>query len=205
MNTGGPIIFWDVDTQIDFLFPEGRLYVPGGEQIIPNLHRLTSFARDRKIPLISTACAHPPGDPEFDVYGEHCVVGTPGQQKVAETLLPRRLIVPYRKFKLPADLSDYDQVIVEKEKLDVFTNPNTDDLLRLFPASAGVVVYGVVTEICVKNAALGLLKSGRRVELVTDAVCSLDDAKCAQFLQEFAAAGGKVTTVQEITRNFVAA
>ena len=60
------------------------------------------------------------------------------------------------------------------------------------------VVYGVVTEICVKNAALGLLKAGLKVTLVTDAVRSLDDAKCAQFLQEFAAAGGKITTVQRM-------
>jgi len=198
MNTGGPIIFWDVDTQIDFLFPEGRLYVPGGEQIIPNLHRLTSFARDRKIPLISTACAHPPGDPEFDVYGEHCVVGTPGQQKVAETLLPRRLIVPYREFKLPADLSDYDQVIVEKEKLDVFTNPNTDDLLRLFPASAGVVVYGVVTEICVAYAASGLLDREYRIRLVEDAIRALDDPKSCTFLEHARDRGAKLVSTEEV-------
>ena len=63
------------------------------------------------------------------------------------------------------------------------------------------MVYGVVTEICVKNAALGLLKSGRKVTLVTDAVRSLDDAKCAQFFQEFAAAGGALATVQEVTQN----
>jgi nicotinamidase-related amidase len=57
----------------------------------------------------------------------------------------------------------------------------------------------VVTEICVKNAALGLLASGRKVKLVTDAVRSLDDTKCAQFLQEFTAAGGELTTVRQIT------
>ena len=61
------------------------------------------------------------------------------------------------------------------------------------------VVYGVVTEICVKNAALGLLKSGRNVTMVTDAVRSLDDAKCALFLREFAAAGGELATVQQVT------
>jgi len=56
---------------------------------------------------------------------------------------------------------------------------------------------GVVTEICVRNAALGLLKAGRNVTLVTDAVRSLDDAKCTRFYQEFEAAGGKLTTVPQ--------
>ena len=61
------------------------------------------------------------------------------------------------------------------------------------------MVYGVVTEICVKNAALGLLLSGRKVTLVTDAVRSLDAVKCELFLQEFAGAGGEFTIVREIT------
>jgi len=56
----------------------------------------------------------------------------------------------------------------------------------------------VVTEICVKNAALGLLKAGLNVQLVTDAVRSLDDAKCAQFYQEFAAAGGELITAKQL-------
>ena len=62
------------------------------------------------------------------------------------------------------------------------------------------MVYGVVTEICVKNAALGLLKTGRKVALVTDAVRSLDDAKCAQFFREFAASGGELKTYREFGR-----
>ena len=34
-------IFWDVDTQVDFMLPGGKLYVPGAEKLIPNLKRLT--------------------------------------------------------------------------------------------------------------------------------------------------------------------
>ena len=95
-------------------------------------------------------------------------------------------------------LRDARQILLEKQSVDCFTNANLPALLdRLNVKSC--VVYGVVTEICVKNAALGLLKSGRKVTLVTDAVRSLDDAKCAQFLQEFAAAGGEITTVQQVT------
>jgi nicotinamidase-related amidase len=31
------VIFWDVDTQYDFMHPDGKLYVPEAERIIGNL------------------------------------------------------------------------------------------------------------------------------------------------------------------------
>ena len=36
--------FFDIDTQIDFLFPAGSLYVPGAERLIPTLSRLNHYA-----------------------------------------------------------------------------------------------------------------------------------------------------------------
>jgi nicotinamidase/pyrazinamidase len=33
-------VFVDVDTQIDFLFPAGALYVPGAERLLPAIARL---------------------------------------------------------------------------------------------------------------------------------------------------------------------
>ena len=38
------VIFWDVDTQYDFMKADGKLYVPDAEQLIPNLKKLTDFA-----------------------------------------------------------------------------------------------------------------------------------------------------------------
>ncbi len=60
------------------------------------------------------------------------------------------------------------------------------------------VVYGVVTEICVKLAAFGLLKTGKRVELVTDAVRSLREEDGSKTLREFAAAGGVLTNAETV-------
>ena len=56
------------------------------------------------------------------------------------------------------------------------------------------VVYGVVTEICVRFAAFGLLKTGKPVEIVTDAVKALDEQKAREMFSEFTAAGGRLTT-----------
>ena len=38
------VIFWDVDTQYDFMKADGKLYVPDAEQLIPNLRKLTDYA-----------------------------------------------------------------------------------------------------------------------------------------------------------------
>ena len=56
------------------------------------------------------------------------------------------------------------------------------------------VVYGVVTEICVRLCAFGLLKTGKRVEMVTDAVKALDEAVARNVLSQFTGSGGHLTT-----------
>lgn len=179
-------VFFDIDTQIDFLYPAGALYVPGAERIVPAIAGL-----NRRAPLlISTMDAHSEDDPEFQIYPHHCVAGTVGQQKPAATLLEKRALIP-------ASGEGVQQLILEKQKLDCFTNPNLAPLLAELNADR-FVVYGVVTEICVRFGAFGLLKTGKRVEIVTDAVKALDDDAAAKMFAEFTAAGGILTTVSAL-------
>ena len=191
-------VFFDVDTQLDFLYPAGALYVPGAESIVAGVAALNRFGAERGIPVISTMDAHTEDDPEFQLWPPHCVAGTAGQQKPAATLLEKRTTVPSAPHDLQnAGIHAVRQILLEKQSVDCFTNANLSGLLELLKAEA-CVVYGVVTEICVKNAALGLLKLNRKVTVVTDAVRSLDEAKCGLFLREFAAAGGRLATVNQI-------
>lgn len=191
------MLFWDVDTQKDFLLPDGRLYVPGAEKIITNLHELTVWAGAHQVPIISSACAHRPGDPEVERYGQHCMAGTPGQQKVPETLLPSRFTLPNREVELP-NLKSFQQVIIEKQHFDVFTNPNTERVVRQFGARQLIFLYGVTTDICVAHAANALLDRGHRVELVSDTVAAIDEKKAAAFLNCFRQRGGIVVETRDI-------
>ncbi len=188
-------IFFDVDTQMDFLFPAGALYVPGAESLLPALKRLRDYADAHGIPIVSSTDAHSEDDPEFQQFPPHCVAGTAGQRKPEETLLQPRVIIPCAPGDYP--VAQAKQIIVEKQALDVFTNPNLPRLLELL-APQRAVVYGVVTEYCVRCAALGLLKAGLAVELVTDAIRSLDPEAERRTLAEFTAAGGRLTTVAEV-------
>lgn len=171
-------VFFDVDTQLDFLLPAGALPVPGASALIPVIARLNRFAREHRIPLISTMDAHSEQDPEFQTWPPHCVSGTLGQRKPESTLC--------------------GQIILEKQALDCFSVETLPGLLDELRAEK-YVVYGVVTEVCVRFAAAGLQKTGALVEIVTDATMALDaDAQTATFA-EIVARGGALTTVDRVT------
>src|SRR5579885_2662099 len=92
----GGWVFLDIDTQVDFMLPHGALYVPGAEQIIPNLRALMVYAQEHQIPVLSSADAHAPDDPSFAQWPPHCVVGTEGQRRIPETQLSPSLVIPNR-------------------------------------------------------------------------------------------------------------
>jgi nicotinamidase/pyrazinamidase len=185
-------VFFDVDTQIDFLYPAGALYVPGAEGIVGNVARLNRYAAANGIPVISDTDAHSENDPEFREWPPHCVAGTVGQTKPQATLLARRAVVGSKEPLVEWPLG-VEQILLEKQTLDAFTNPQLPGFLDGLGAER-FVVYGVVTEICVKCAAWGLIATGKRVELVTDAVRHLDQAKSDQMLRDFQASGGLLVT-----------
>jgi len=184
-------VFFDVDTQLDFLYPAGSLYVPGAEEILPALAKLTQYAKANQIQVLSTADAHSEDDVEFESWPPHCVVGTVGQQKCAATLAVAQPGVLSSRSR--STVSPNPQIIIEKQHTDCFTNPNLTTLLASIGAQR-YVVYGVVSEICVRHAALGLLQTGARVEIVTDAIRHLNQAAYEALLSEFRARGGVLTT-----------
>jgi nicotinamidase/pyrazinamidase len=192
------LLFWDVDTQVDFMKPEGKLYVPGAEKVIDNVRRLTGFATQHGIPIVASSDAHLESDPEFRDYPPHCLVGTPGQKKVSGTVLANHYVIPNRKVDLPGNLSGYAQVIIEKQAFDVFTNPNLGELLQRFGQDREIILYGVVTEICVDRAARGLMQRGYRVHLVRDAIQHLDATKAQVTLEELRRHGGQILTTSEV-------
>lgn len=196
------IIFWDVDTQGDFMLPGGKLYVPGAEELIPNLRRLTDQARKDRVFLVSDACVHTPDDPEFQRFPPHCVRGTEGAEMIPETVARRFLILPNRReARVPEDLTPYQQVILEKQTLDVFDNPLTETVIerlkKFTDAGAEFFVFGVVTEYCVRCVAKGLLERGRRVALVEDAIKTLNADDGEKALGELRSLGAKMISTRE--------
>jgi nicotinamidase/pyrazinamidase len=145
--------FFDIDTQLDFLYPAGALYVPKAERIVPAIARLNRYAAEHGIPVVSTADAHTEDDPEFKIWPHHCVAGTHGQRKAESTLLERRVVLPNRPCELA--LGGAQQIIVEKQTVDVFAAPNLRRVIDLLNADA-YVVYGVVETLRAEDSARAL-------------------------------------------------
>ncbi len=192
-------IFWEVDVQADFMLPGGKLYVPGAEKLLPNIRKLTDAARRNEVFLVSHGCFHVPNDPEFKQFPPHCVKGTPGAEFIPEALTADFVRVENNAaVKLPEDLLQHRQIILEKQTLDIFESRHADELLERLGNTAEFVVFGVVTEYCVGLAARGLLKRNRKVAIVRDAIETLAPEAGNTTLAELQRLGARLVTAEEI-------
>ncbi len=192
------LILWEVDTQADFMLPGGKLYVPGAEKLLPNIRKLTDAARQGRVFLVSHGCYHTPNDPEFQSFPPHCVKGSPGSHFVPEALAEKVALVPNdAAAALPSDLSQFQQILLEKQTLDIFESRHAEALVIRLPPDAAFVVFGVVTEYCVRLAAKGLIDRGRRVFLVQDAIETLKAEDGARTIAELKDRGAKFITTDE--------
>jgi len=195
-------VFWEVDTQADFMLPGGKLYVPGAERLLPNIRRLTDAARQGRVFLVSHGCYHTKDDPEFKTFPPHCIKGTPGSAYVPEALTEKVITVPNETTAaLPRNLKQYQQIHLEKQTLDIFESRHAGELVRRLGDDAEFVVFGVVTEYCVRFAAKGLIERGRRVAVVQDAIETLKAEDGQRAMAELQALGaGFISTDQTLAQ-----
>jgi nicotinamidase/pyrazinamidase len=192
------LVFWEVDTQADFMLPGGKLYVPGAERLLPNIRKLSDAARHGLVFLVSHGCYHAKDDPEFKTFPPHCIKGTTGAEYVQEGLTERVLRIPNDPTAaLPHDLSQYQQILLEKQTLDIFESRHAGELLERLNRDAEFVVFGVVTEYCVRLAAKGLLERGRRVSIVQDAIETLKAEDGQRTVAELDALGAKFISTDQ--------
>jgi len=195
-------VLWDVDTQVDFMLPEGKLYVPGAEETAPAMQRLVAAARAAGLVHVASADDHELTDgeisetPDFQqTYPPHCLRGTRGARKVPETeqLEP----VPVTLERLPERYLAGREFLLLKKSFDVFTNPNTDRLLaHLDPEE--IVVFGVATDVCDDAAIRGFLERGLSVQFVEDAAKGLDESRVSACTAAWREAGVRFTTTDEV-------
>jgi nicotinamidase/pyrazinamidase len=192
------VVFWGVDVQEDFMLPGGNLYVTGAEKIIPNIMRLVDQAREGRVLLISSACRHLPDDPEFKVFSAHCIRGTPGERIVPQGLAQKVFSIPNDgNAKLPNSIFENQQLILEKQTLDVFSNPHTEAIVGRLGKDTEYLIFGVVVEHCVYLAAKGLLDRGHKVSIVRDAVETLKGADGQRSLDELKSLGAAFVSTHE--------
>ena len=204
-------VLWDVDTQVDFMLPEGKLYVPGAEQTASAMARLVAAAREAGIVHVASADDHELTDPEIsddpdyrNTYPPHCLRGTPGAEKVPETRqsdpLPLALL-PFPPGLIPGIVDGRREILLLKKNFNVFTNPNTEALLEALDPDE-VVVFGVATDVCDDAAILGFLLRGRRVVFVEDAARGLDEERVEAVTKVWRERGVEFANADDVVRTF---
>jgi nicotinamidase/pyrazinamidase len=204
-------IIWDVDTQVDFMHPDGKLYVPGAEQTAPAMRRLVAAARSAGIVHVASADDHELTDPEIsaepdwrNTYPPHCLRGTRGAQKIPETEQADPLPlshIPFPPGLVPGLVEGRREILLLKKNFNVFTNPNTDSLLAALDPEE-IVVFGVATDVCDDAAIRGFLARGRRVRFVEDAARGLDDERTAASIAAWREGGVEFSTADEVIASF---
>ena len=206
----GRVIFWDVDTQYDFMHADGKLYVPEAERIIPNLKRLSDYAHGHAICVVASADDHVASHPEISetpdwrsTFPPHCMRGTAGQKKIPETALRDPLVIEPARVdrsvladRLRAHKGD---ILFHKHRFDVFTNENVPAVLDVLNPD-DIVLYGVATDVCDKAAVEGLLerRPHTRLFVVTDAVRGIDKDVSDQLLKDWGDEGVRLVKTKEV-------
>jgi len=196
------VIFWDVDTQVDFMKADGKLYVPDAEQIIPNLKKLTDYAHGHSVRIVASADDHVREHPEISDT-PHCLRATPGQKKIPETMLRDPLVIePERadpKALAARVRAHRGDILFHKHRFDVFTNGNVLPVLDVLDPQ-DVVLYGVALDVCDKYAIEGLLehRPATRLFAVTDAMKPIDRDGAEQLLKEWGEEGVRLVKTSEV-------
>jgi len=200
-------LLWDVDTQVDFIRPGGKLPVPDAEDAVPAMARLVRWAEAEGVTHLATADDHELTDPELaaeadfsTTFPPHCLRGTPGAAKIPETEqrdpLPLSL-TPYPPGMLPELVRDRRELLVLKKTFNAFSNPNVEPLLELL-APDEVLLFGVATDVCNHAAVMGLLARNYDVAFVEDASQGLSPDFVAHSFDLWRAGGVRFTTSDEV-------
>jgi nicotinamidase/pyrazinamidase len=204
-----PVIFWDVDTQHDFMDADGALYVPNAERIKPELQHLTEYAHAHRIPIVASSDDHTlehaeiSSAPDFrDTFPPHCMRGTMGAEKVAQTQLRHPLViepeqVPHETLVRRLQPHDGD-ILIRKHRFDVFSNPNTTTLIEAWDPTE-VVIYGVALDFCVRYAIEGLIDVGiPTIHLVLDATKPIVEADVATLVEGWKAQDVRIVSTDDV-------
>ncbi|HET7354544.1 MAG TPA: isochorismatase family cysteine hydrolase [Gaiellaceae bacterium] len=200
-------ILWDVDTQVDFIEPGGKLYFEGAEEAKPAMARIVGAARAAGLVHVASVDDHELSDPEISeepdfesTWPPHCLRGTRGAEKIPETqqLDPLPLpLVPMPVAILRRLVEGGREILVPKKHYDPFTNPNMEPVLDALDPDE-ILLFGVATDVCDEVAVRALLRRGRRVTFVEDAARGVDQSRAAACLVAWREAGVGFTTSEEV-------
>ena len=161
-----------VDVQNDFADPAGGLYVNDGAAVVPVINEQIVAAQAAGARVVYTADWHPESTPHFakdgGIWPVHCVGDTWGAEFHPELVVAGPVV---RKGTNGED--GYSGFTMRDPETEATVPTELAGLLQEW-AVTKLVVTGLATDYCVKATALDGLESGFAVQLIADAVRSVD-------------------------------
>ena len=167
------------DMQNDFVKEGGTLVVPNAEGTLPAIRKLLDLARDSGMKVVFVQDTHGKGDPEWEIWGEHCREESWGWQVVDE-LAPRE-----------------DEATLRKPRYDAFYGTQLEHLLRLWGVDT-LIICGTVANICVHYTASSAAMRWFNVLVPRDCISSFNDFDMEASLSQTASLLGEVTSSADI-------
>jgi nicotinamidase/pyrazinamidase len=204
-------IFWDVDTQYDFMLPDGKLYVPGAETIINKVSKVRKVALEKGFSIIADIDWHSSENEEISdtpdfkkTFPPHCMAGSKGGQRVGFLgYIPiEHVEINDMSTEELLKLTDTDQfhIVIKKQSIDVFDNPNTHKLVELIKPKV-VAVFGVALDFCVCYVLKGLARhSNIKLYLLKDVTKGLGTKPENQIHDELTQMGVEITQFSNFRR-----
>ena len=155
-----------VDMQNDFVTPGGKLVVPAAEATVPAIAQLLAAARAAGVRVAYTEDTDFEGDPEWQIWPEHCRQGTWGWE-IVEALAPQ-----------PGEL------VEQKCRYDGFYDTSLDHYLSRVWKVEHLVIVGTIASICVLHTAASAGLRWFHVVLPADGTSALTEFDQAVALRQ---------------------
>ncbi len=192
-------VLLDICVQSDLFETDGSCWTPAAPKAAGNVRRLFAWARRLRVPVISTVLRVRPGRTGPLAAVPHCLEGSPGERRLAGTLLDDCIDLGMRHTTdLPRDIfRHYQQVVFEMRFTDIFAHPRAERLLTELRTDA-FIVCGAGTARGVVEAVIGLRARGVGVILAADAILDLGDPAAGYAWLRMLAKGALAMSTEQI-------
>ncbi|MGH1363414.1 MAG: cysteine hydrolase family protein [Calditrichia bacterium] len=155
-----------VDMQNDFVKEGGTLVVEDAVKTLPALQDLLARGRKAGVQIAYTQDSHNDGDPEWDIWPQHCKTNTWGWNIVDE-LAPKK-----------------GDLVCRKSRYDGFYGTELEHFLSRVWKVENLVIVGTVSSICVAHTAASAGLRWFRLTIPADGMSALTEFDQALTLRQ---------------------
>jgi ureidoacrylate peracid hydrolase len=172
-----------IDMQNYFVDPQGRAFIPGTQEILPNIQKLITAFRKAERPVIYTTHVHKPDGSDAGIMGwwwDDMILEGEDQAEIYSSIAPNP-----------------DEKIIIKHRYSAFYNTDLETILRRAKVE-DLVITGVMTNLCCESTARDAYYRDYRAFFPADATTATREEMHVATLMNLAYGFAYIGTTQEM-------